>query len=100
MSHSNPYRKSYFNTQPDYLFPPYRSTVKRAPLQPLVQMPQTLSEITGPLFSSRTTPAQARITLGNGLLAWRRQGDTGRWKFSLFDFKPKPDNKAAEAALP
>jgi protocatechuate 3,4-dioxygenase beta subunit len=53
MSNVNPYRKSYFNTQPDYLFPAYRSTVKRAPLQPLVQIPQTLSEITGPLFGTR-----------------------------------------------
>ncbi len=53
MSNVNPYRKSYFDTQPDYLFPPYRSTVKRAPLQPLVQIPQTLSEITGPLFSAQ-----------------------------------------------
>jgi len=53
MSNINPYRKSYFDTQPDYLFPPYRSTVKRAPLQPLVQIPQTLSEITGPLFSAQ-----------------------------------------------
>ncbi len=52
MSNINPYRKSYFDTQPDYLYPAYRSTVKRAPLQPLVQMPQTLSEITGPLFTS------------------------------------------------
>jgi protocatechuate 3,4-dioxygenase beta subunit len=49
----NPYRKSYFDTQPDYLYPAYRSTVKRAPTQPLVQLPQTLSEITGPLFTAR-----------------------------------------------
>ena len=53
MSNVNPYRKSYFSTQPDYLHPAYRSTLKRAPLLPLVQMPQTLSEITGPLFSAR-----------------------------------------------
>ena len=53
MSHLNPYRKSYFDTQPDYRYPPYRSTLKRAPLQPLVQIPQTLSEMTGPSFSAR-----------------------------------------------
>lgn len=52
MSTPSPYRKSYFDTQPDYLYPPYRSTAKRAPTQPLVQIPQTLSEITGPLFSA------------------------------------------------
>ncbi len=53
MSNPSPYRKSYFDTQPDYLYPAYRSTVKRAPTQPLVQMPQTLSETTGPLFHAR-----------------------------------------------
>ncbi len=53
MSNVNPYRKSRINTQPDYLYPAYRSTVKRAPTLPLVQMPQTLSEITGPLFTAR-----------------------------------------------
>src|SRR6187431_2103013 len=53
MSNVNPYRKSPAGTQPDYLYPAYRSTVKRAPAQPLVQMPQTLSEITGPLFTAR-----------------------------------------------
>jgi protocatechuate 3,4-dioxygenase beta subunit len=30
------YRKPYRDTQPPYLFPPYASTAKRAPLQPLV----------------------------------------------------------------
>ena len=57
MSNVNPYRKSYFDTQPDYLYPAYRSTVKRAPAQPLVQIPQTLSEITGPLFTERDVAA-------------------------------------------
>ena len=44
------YRKYDRGTQPEYLFPPYASTVKRAPLQPLLVLPATLSEITGPLF--------------------------------------------------
>jgi protocatechuate 3,4-dioxygenase beta subunit len=44
------YRRPYVGTQPDYLFPKYASTVKRAPTKPLVVLPQTLSEITGPLF--------------------------------------------------
>jgi len=44
----------------------------------------------GPLFSSRTTPSSSRIALGLGLLAWSRTPDTGRWKFSLFDFRQKP----------
>jgi protocatechuate 3,4-dioxygenase beta subunit len=37
-------------TQPDYLYPPYVSTRKRAPSAPLVRLAQTLSEITGPMF--------------------------------------------------
>ena len=44
------YRKPYFKTQPDYLFADYRSTIKRAPTRPLIMPPQTLSEITGPVF--------------------------------------------------
>ncbi len=44
------YRKPDRGTQPDYLYPPYASTVKRAPTQPLVLLPTTLSEVTGPIF--------------------------------------------------
>ena len=44
------YRRPYFNTQPEYLFPRYASTVKRAPSQPLVVLPHTLSEVTAPVF--------------------------------------------------
>jgi protocatechuate 3,4-dioxygenase beta subunit len=34
--------------QPSSLHPPYASTVKRSPQQPLVRIPQTLTETTGP----------------------------------------------------
>ncbi|HEV8500647.1 MAG TPA: protocatechuate 3,4-dioxygenase subunit beta [Casimicrobiaceae bacterium] len=44
------YRADDPGTQPDYLYPPYVSTQKRAPHEPLVRLPWTLSEITGPLF--------------------------------------------------
>jgi protocatechuate 3,4-dioxygenase beta subunit len=37
-------------TQPDYLHREYRSSIKRAPSQPLIMMPHTLSERTGPVF--------------------------------------------------
>ncbi|MEO8741078.1 MAG: protocatechuate 3,4-dioxygenase subunit beta [Casimicrobiaceae bacterium] len=46
------YRRPYFKTQPDYLYPPYRSTIKRSPTKPLVLLPHTLSEITGPVFGT------------------------------------------------
>ena len=44
------YRANDRNTQPDLLYPPYASTVKRARLQPLLPIQATLSEITGPVF--------------------------------------------------
>jgi len=37
-------------TQPEYLYEGYRSSIRRAPLQPLIQLPHTLSELTGPLY--------------------------------------------------
>lgn len=44
------YRRPYWDTQPDYLYPAYASTQTRSPAKPLVQIPQTLSELTGPVF--------------------------------------------------
>ena len=37
-------------SQPPYLHEAYRSTLRRAPLQPLISLPHTLSELTGPLY--------------------------------------------------
>lgn len=37
-------------SQPDYFYPPYASSVLRAPSLPLVVLPHTLSERTGPVF--------------------------------------------------
>ena len=36
--------------QPPFLHPPYTSTIRRAPAKPLIQIPHTLSELTGPLY--------------------------------------------------
>jgi protocatechuate 3,4-dioxygenase beta subunit len=44
------YRRAFVGEQPSYLYPPYVSTRKRAPLRPLIWMPHTISEITGPVF--------------------------------------------------
>jgi protocatechuate 3,4-dioxygenase, beta subunit len=46
------YRRPVAGTQPEYLHPAYISSVKRAPTQPLVSIPQTLSEVTGPQFGA------------------------------------------------
>jgi protocatechuate 3,4-dioxygenase beta subunit len=37
-------------TQPDYLYPAYQATRLRSPSQPLIFLPHTLSEVTGPVF--------------------------------------------------
>lgn len=36
--------------QPPYLHPPYKSTVTRSPSRPLIPLPQSLSELTGPVY--------------------------------------------------
>jgi len=57
------YRRPYPGTQPEYLFPLYASTVKRAPTRPLVMLPQTLSEVTGPVFGyDEVKPGDADLT--------------------------------------
>lgn len=39
-----------WSVQPPYLHPPYKSTVLRAPQKPLIPLPTTLSELTGPVY--------------------------------------------------
>jgi protocatechuate 3,4-dioxygenase beta subunit len=39
-----------WSVHPPYLFDPYRSTVYRSPRQPLLPLPQSLSELTGPVY--------------------------------------------------
>jgi protocatechuate 3,4-dioxygenase, beta subunit len=39
-------------SQPEYYYPPYVSSVGRAPSQPLIPLPHTVSELTGPRFRS------------------------------------------------
>ena len=41
-------------TQPPYIHPPYVSTQKRGPSKPLILLPTTLSETTGPVFGPET----------------------------------------------
>jgi protocatechuate 3,4-dioxygenase, beta subunit len=58
------YRRPYAGTQPDYLHAPYVSCMHRAPLKPLVNIPQTLSEVTGPLFDrAEVSPAICDLTI-------------------------------------
>jgi protocatechuate 3,4-dioxygenase beta subunit len=50
-------------TQPEYLHPAYRSSEKRAPTRPLILLPHTLSERTGPVFGqSAVRPTDSDLT--------------------------------------
>lgn len=44
------YKRPPAGTQPEYLHPPYQSSIRRAPSKPLVRLPHTISEVTGPMF--------------------------------------------------
>jgi len=60
------YRRPAPGTQPDYLHPAYASSVKRSPRQPLVVLPHTLSEITGPVYGhDKVRPEDADLTQGH-----------------------------------
>jgi len=63
MSDSRPYRKFAPGTQPEYLHPPYVSTVKRAPAMPLILLPHSKTELTGPAFGhSLVSAADSDLT--------------------------------------
>ena len=50
--------------QPPLDYPPYKSTAMRHPTQPLVYLPQTITEVTGPALGDAraTTPGDADLT--------------------------------------
>jgi protocatechuate 3,4-dioxygenase beta subunit len=65
MSEIKGYRRGCSGTQPEYIHPPYRSTLKRGPRQSPIEIPATLSEVTGPLFSETTLGINAAdLTVG------------------------------------
>jgi protocatechuate 3,4-dioxygenase beta subunit len=58
-----PYRRNPPGTQPESLYLPYIATPRRAPSQPLIVLPHTLSEITGPLFGDeKVAPTDNDLT--------------------------------------
>ncbi|HEY7406094.1 MAG TPA: protocatechuate 3,4-dioxygenase subunit beta [Candidatus Angelobacter sp.] len=58
-----PYRRHPAQSQPPYLYEPYRATVVRAPRRPLILLPHTLSEVTGPVYGhSQVTAADSDLT--------------------------------------
>lgn len=59
MANLSGYRRPCPGTQPDHLHPPYVSSVNRAPSKPLVYLPHTLSEVTGPVFDASAVDVNA-----------------------------------------
>ena len=53
MTKPAPYRRHDPASEPASLYEPYRSSIRRAPRQPLVLLPHTLSEITGPVYGDQ-----------------------------------------------
>ena len=53
------YRRPHPGTQPNLLHPPYVSSTKRSPSKPLIYLPHTLSEITGPRFDTANIDVKA-----------------------------------------
>src|SRR5215472_14930946 len=51
------FQKAPRGTQPEYLHPPYKSSLKRAPTRPLIAFPATFSERTGPVFGHAAVQA-------------------------------------------
>src|SRR5207237_5552297 len=55
------------NVFPPYLYEAYRSTTRRSPRQPLIKIPFTISELTGPgPTMSAITPEDADLTRNAG----------------------------------
>jgi len=64
------YNARDWKSHPPYSFKAYGSSVKRGPLKKLVPIRQTLSEVTGPLFSDiKLEPGENDLT---------RNADTGK----------------------
>lgn len=62
-----PYKQRDWKSHPPYMFKAYGSSVKRGPLEKLVPITQTLSEITGPLFSDvKLEPGENDLTRSAG----------------------------------
>lgn len=66
-------------TQPEYFYPPYASSIARAPSQPLISLPHTLSELTGPAFNREENLMHSDLTscakgqpLGERILVYGR----------------------------
>ena len=73
------YRKPGPGIHPPHLHPDYVASLKRAPGHPLVQIPQTVSEVTGPCFRAHHVKVGADLTTqGEGVPLGQKILLTGR----------------------
>jgi protocatechuate 3,4-dioxygenase beta subunit len=60
----NEYPRTKPGSQPEYLCAGYKATTRRAPSQPLIRLPHTLSELSGPIYGPNAIgPADNDLTL-------------------------------------
>src|SRR5215471_2977299 len=64
-----PYQREEPGSQPTLLYEPYRATIRRVPRNPLVVLPPTLSEVTGPVFGHE------EVSDGDGDLTRQHSGE-------------------------
>jgi protocatechuate 3,4-dioxygenase beta subunit len=93
MSDPPPYRPRDWASHPPYLYADYKSTALRGPTRPLIPLPQTLSELTGPVYGRDSVgPLDADLTR-NGRSGGEPLGErilvTGRVLDE--DGRPQPD---------
>jgi protocatechuate 3,4-dioxygenase, beta subunit len=82
------YSRAGDGADPAYLSPDYLSTRGRAPKQPLIVIPQTLSEITGPVYGhSDVRPEEADLTTQH---AGEPQGERIIVKGRVLDERGRP----------
>jgi protocatechuate 3,4-dioxygenase beta subunit len=61
-----PFRPYAPGSQPANDTPAYRSTQFRHPTKPLLKIPQTITELSGPIFEAARFPATANLAQNNG----------------------------------
>ena len=57
-----PYRRDEPGEQPEHLYPGYESTRLRSPKRPLIILPHTLTEVTGPVLRPRARSGRSTTT--------------------------------------
>ena len=89
-------------TDPPYIYQDYRSTHLRGPKKPLVILPHTLSELTGPVFGEdAVSDGDADLTLGHaGEPLGERIVVSGRSSTATGDRSAAPSSRSGRRTQP